>query len=197
MEIDTATAREEVLALMAAAEREPAHSRQVARLALRLHDDLTVLHRGGPTERFLLEAAALLHDIGWSVAPDGKAHHKHSARLIRDWPWTGLPARDVGLVAQIARYHRRSPPGKGHEDFMALSETDRRRVESLAGLLRVADGLDRSHLQKVVDVAAVAGPDQVTVSVHGGDLVEELAAARKKADLAERIYGRAWVIEVA
>lgn len=195
MAIDPATTRTEVFALMAELEPEPAHARQVARLALRLFDDLTELHGGGPRERFLLEAAALLHDIGWSAAPDGKAHHKHSARLIQERAWTGLSTKDVAVVAQIARYHRKSLPVSSHDGFVALPEPDRRRVELLAGLLRIADGLDRSHLQRTVDVEAAGMPDEVCVSVRGTNLGAELAAARKKSDLAIRAYGRAWIID--
>jgi exopolyphosphatase/pppGpp-phosphohydrolase len=197
MDIDLATARAEVFSLMSAMEREPAHVRQVARLALRLYDELMDLHGGGAPQRFLLESAALLHDIGWSVAPDGASHHKHSARLILEGAWVGLPAPEVAQVAQIARYHRKSLPQAEHVAFMALSETDRGWVEKLAGLLRIADGLDRTHRQKVADLSAETGPDEVLVVVRGGGLEEELVAGRKKSDLAERAYGRKWIIREA
>jgi exopolyphosphatase/pppGpp-phosphohydrolase len=192
--MDLGAAWAEVSSLMSAMEREPAHARQVARLALRLYDDLMDLHGGGATERFLLESAALLHDIGWSVSPDGTAHHKHSARLIQERVWTGLPGREVAMLAQIARYHRKSLPQTEHGAFMALSETDRRWVEKLAGLLRVADGLDRTHRQKVADLSAETGSNEVMVTVRGGVLEGELAAAQKKSDLAVRVYGREWII---
>jgi exopolyphosphatase/guanosine-5'-triphosphate,3'-diphosphate pyrophosphatase len=77
---------------------------------------------------------------------------------------------------------------------MALSETDRRWVEKLAGLLRVADGLDRTHRQKVADLSAETGSNEVMVTVRGGVLEGELAAAQKKSDLAVRVYGREWII---
>ena len=87
-------------ALLARHEREPEHARQVARLALELHDALRPIHGQGARERELLECAALLHDIGWSAtAPDGKGHHKASARLIRESTWETLTQREVRCVA--------------------------------------------------------------------------------------------------
>lgn len=186
-------ARSEILVLMEDADPEPTHSRQVARLAERLFDELSALHGCGPEERFHLEAAALLHDTGWSVCPDGKGHHKASADLIRNRLWRGLDAREVALVAQIARYHRKSLPHAGHSGFMALSAEDRLRVEKLAALLRIADGLDRKHLQRVADLEARIDEAAVRITVFGQDLAEELAMADGKADLARKTFGRTWL----
>jgi exopolyphosphatase/guanosine-5'-triphosphate,3'-diphosphate pyrophosphatase len=127
------------------------------------------------------------------MARDGKGHHKESARLIREAVWTGFRADEVAVLAQIARYHRKSLPSEEHGDFMALGAEERERVRRLAALLRVADGLDRQHLQKVTEIRAEPAAGQVTVLVVGAGLAEELAAARKKADLAEQVFGRRWV----
>lgn len=172
-------------------EPEPEHVRQVASLAVRLFDQLTGIHSLRADERGWLEAAALLHDVGWSVAPGGKGHHKESARLISSAPWAALKAREVAIIAQTARYHRKSLPDPAHEGFVALEEGDRQIVNQLAGLLRIADGLDRQHLAKVTAVQVQASDAGITVAVSGtGDLSEELAAAAMKADLAERVFGR-------
>ncbi len=181
----------EVALFMLAHEPEPEHVRQVAMLALALFDQLRTLHGLGPAERDLLEAAALLHDTGWSVARDGKGHHKESARLIASFPWETLDQREVAIVAQTARYHRKSLPGPSHDGFMALAEKDRVIVFKLAALLRVADGLDRQHLTKVAAVAVKVAEEVVTLTVQAkGDVSAELAAAAEKADLAERVFGR-------
>ena len=108
--MNTTAARAEFLATLRRLEPEPPHVLQVARLALRLFDELAALHQLGGEERVLLEAAACLHDIGWSVAPDGARHHKESARLIRAQRWEHFSAAHVECIALIARYHRKSPP---------------------------------------------------------------------------------------
>ena len=176
---------------MSRLEPEPPHVLHVARLALRLFDGLPVLHQLGEEDRLLLEAAACLHDIGWSVAPDGTKHHKESARLIRAQRWENFSATPVELIALIARYHRKSPPKLAHEDFVALSEENRTKVSRLAAILRVADGLDRRHLQWVNDLSVRISPGQIIVLLDTTDLVEvEVNAARNKADLFRTVFAR-------
>ena len=195
--MNTAAARAEFLAVMRRLEPEPPHVLQVARLALRLFDELVELHRLGEEERVLLEAAACLHDIGWSVAPDGAKHHKESARLIRAQRWENFSAAQVELIALIARYHRKSPPKLEHEDFAALNVENRTKVSRLAATLRVADGLDRRHLQRVHDLSVRVSPGQVVVTLDASDPVEmEITAARNKADLFGMVFERELVVEV-
>jgi len=193
----TADAREEVLALMQGLEEEPHHVRHVADLALQLFDELGDLHGLSAQDRFLLEAAALLHDIGWSVARDGSGHHRESARLIREHQWQHLPQSAVTLIAQIARYHRKTPPTLEHEEFAALSPAERHRVQQLAAFLRIADGLDRSHHQYVRRVRALILADQIRLQVHSDrPCSREIGAAEKKSDLAVAIFRQPFVFAV-
>jgi len=172
-------------ALLALHEREPEHARQVARLALELHDTLRPIHGQGARERELLECAALLHDIGWSVtAPDGKGHHKASARLIRESTWEALTPDEVRCVAAVARYHRKALPDPEHEELQGLSAADRARVAWMAACLRTADGLDRRHLQAVDSVSARRGSGGIELRVVAlGSIDDELSAADRKSDL--------------
>src|SRR4051812_21657341 len=102
--------RQEFLGFMNELETEPEHVLHVAKLALLLFDQLRELHGLAGQDRLILEAAACLHDIGWSITPGGEEHHKASARLIRERAWKSLDRPTVDLVALIARYHRRSLP---------------------------------------------------------------------------------------
>ena len=188
--------RAEVLALMHRLETEPEHTLHVARLTLRLFDDLRPEHGWGDTDRLLLEAAACLHDIGWSVAKDGARHHKESARLIREHNWQTLDPADVNLVALIARYHRKALPHTDHAEFALLPAAEQRRVEELAALLRVGDALDRQHLQKVKSLVARRLPGKIWVKLDSPRAVEdEIRTALKKADLARRVFECEWLFE--
>ncbi len=182
----------EIDALLARYEEEPEHAAQVAALADDLFLALAPWHGRGDLDRRRLRTAALLHDIGWSQTPDGKGHHKESARLIAAWPWATLPPAEVGLVAQIARYHRKSLPHAGHAPYLALSEADRRTVSVLGGLLRIADALDRTHTRRVAAVRAEIAPEAIRLLVtpHARDWDAERRAAEKKKDLLEREAGR-------
>lgn len=161
---------------------DEAHGRQVARLAVSLFDQLHRLHGLGAADRKALLAAALLHDIGQIVSY--RRHHKHSMYFILNSELPGLPDEDVPIVALIARYHRRAEPSDEHELWTALKEDDRARVRKLAAILRVADALDREHLQRVERVEARIEKDRLTLDLTGrGDLLLEHWAIRRKAKM--------------
>lgn len=165
------------------------HSEHVTELALSLFDQTTELHGLGPAERELLEYAALLHDVGYAVAQS--AHHKHSLYLIRNADLDGFTPRELGIMANVARYHRKALPAGHHADYMALSGDDRRIVRRLGALLRVADGLDLDHLQLVSKVTVAGLGDPVRLELVARDTPDlSLWAAERNADLFEREFGR-------
>ncbi|MFC6801702.1 HD domain-containing protein [Deinococcus caeni] len=164
------------------------HSRQVAALSRALLD---ALHAAGEPvdheDRSLLTAAGALHEVGQIVAQS--AHHKHSAYLIRHAELRGFSPREIELIAQLARYHRKSPPKASHAEFMALGAGDRDRVTRLAAVLRVADGLDRSHAGAArLEGLRRAADGSWELSVSGVTPLD-LAGARDKADLWARVFG--------
>ncbi len=174
--------------LMAQMDPDPPHALQVSRLALNLFDQLVPIHGFGKEERLLLECAALLHDIGWTTRPS--AHHKGSRDAILGEELNGLDSRQQVIVALVARYHRKSLPSRRHAHYEELAEADRRLVRVLAAILRLADGLDRSHTNNV---------EIITCTIHRGTLHlglvtrdypdAELYGLKKKADLFEEEFG--------
>jgi exopolyphosphatase/guanosine-5'-triphosphate,3'-diphosphate pyrophosphatase len=190
---------QESLALRARYDEEPSHSDQVAKLALELHDGLQDWHAYPPRARELLHSAALLHDIGWSQTPDGKGHHKESARLIREYKWKHLLPEERELVAQIARYHRKAPPQPDHEDFQALKPSARKTVMILGGVLRLADALDRTHTGRITGVVRVEiARDAITVRVKAnGTWNAERATFEAKADMLQLAAKREVLVESA
>ena len=114
-------------------------------------------------ERVLLEAAALLHDIGTFIAASG--HHKHSWYLIRASDVVGLAADERELVALVARYHRRSHPKRTHPGFEQLTREDRDVVLRLAAILRLADALDREHQAKMARIEVRLGKNGVELTL--------------------------------
>lgn len=164
-----------------------AHARQVASLAQALLAGLEAAGESFPAEaRSLLTAAAGLHEVGQIVAQS--SHHKHSAYLIRHAGLRGFSPREIDLIAQLARYHRKSPPKPSHPEFMALPPADRALVSRLAAVLRVADGLDRSHAgqTRVRHLSRDAGG--WTLSVEGATPLDQ-EGAEAKADLWTREFG--------
>jgi CHAD domain-containing protein len=118
------------------------HSRLVTQLALQLYDGLVrdrILHAGKSTRR-ILEAAALLHDVGRSRAKQG--HHKDSYRLIRKMvPPLGWTLQDLRAVAAVARFHCGALPRSGHKCLAQLPPSRRSAIVRLAGILRLANAV--------------------------------------------------------
>lgn len=167
---------------------DEAHGTLVARLAVKLFDDLAVRHRLGPRDRTLLHAAALLHDVGDFVRYEG--HHKHSYYLIANTDIMGMTPAERAIVANVARYHRKSPPELNHDNFRALPPKDRGKVKAMAAILRIADALDREHRGKVADVTARVEGEALALEVSGqtGRELEEWTV-RAKAGLFKEAFG--------
>src|SRR4051794_32525100 len=110
--------RRSVLELARRYNWEQPHSEHVTRLCLQLFDQLTHLHGLGQRERELIEFGALLHDIGWHIS--GKKHHCHSLYLILHGNLKGFDDEEVRVIANVARYHRKSPPKPSHEEYASL-----------------------------------------------------------------------------
>ncbi len=166
------------------------HADHVAALALRLFDALGPLHGLGFHQRFLLEIAARLHEVGLYVS--NRSHHKHSMYLIQNSELFGVRQEDLLLIALIARYHRKSPPLPTHPGYGALPRNQRVVVQKLAAILRVADALDRAHRRRIRDVEVRPRGDRLVLLAPGaGDLTIERMALREKGRMFEELFGMA------
>ena len=184
--------RERVASALALGRRvrfDEAHARRSADLALRIFDRTARVAGLRREDRDLLEMAALLHDVGIVVSPI--KHHRHSAYLIRESELAGVTPEDQEVIAQVARYHRRGLPRDGHAEFDALSPRQRRRVALLAGILRIADALDRDRANPLEGIEVRLRGDEVRIRLLGdGDRLLESWAADRKKDLLEKELGR-------
>jgi len=164
------------------------HSHHVAHLATLLFDRTQPLHGLGEVEREWLEYAAILHDIGYLI--HSRQHHKHAYYLIKNSDLYGLTAEEVEMVANIARYHRRALPHDKHDTLKALPARQRRTLEMLSALLRIADGLDRSHFSVIQNLDVTLGTPLTIMLRTTGDPELEIWAARTRADLFEKVFKR-------
>jgi exopolyphosphatase/guanosine-5'-triphosphate,3'-diphosphate pyrophosphatase len=164
------------------------HCAHVASLATAMFDQLREPY-GMPEEgRDVLLAATLLHDVGYLI--NHAKHHKHAYHLIMHAELGGFSAREVELIANVARYHRRAFPKKSHENFARLDPDDQRLVRQLAGILRVADGLDRTHTQAVSGVRCEVSAHRARVAVLSPRSPRvELWDAERKAGLFQQAFG--------
>ncbi|MBD3181402.1 HD domain-containing protein, partial [Candidatus Poribacteria bacterium] len=178
-----------IMELAQSCEYEAVHTKQVTDLALRLFDELRPVHYLDEKEKFWLQAGALLHDIGWIEGQKG--HHKTSLRIILGNSILTMDNHERLVIGSIARYHRKALPKMKHSHYNALHPIERQTVSMLAGILRVADGLDRTHQSIVRDLKCDINKNKITIicSVDSPAGIEHQAAL-KKSDLMEKVFKR-------
>jgi exopolyphosphatase/guanosine-5'-triphosphate,3'-diphosphate pyrophosphatase len=186
--------RRSIEALAAKFAGENGHGQQVARIALALFDASARALRLRSSSREILEYAALLHDIGHAI--DHDRHHRHTYYLIRNAELLGFAPGEVEMIAYLARAHRKQSPKLGDPELRSLRAAHRRQLRGLAAILRLADGLDRTHFGAVRGLAAELDDDCLVVRIDGagGDVDLDLWAGHRRSDLLSRLLGRPVVI---
>ena len=167
----------------------PEHAQQVARLALSIFDQTRSAHGLGEREREWLEYSGLLHDIGVQISYE--RHHRHSYYLIKNGDLRGFEPHETEVIALVARYHRQAMPKKSHEGYSELTPKLRKTVKRLSAMVRLAEGLDRSHAQTVSAVDLYPRPDGYLARLRTtGDAELEMWAAHRHVDALEQILGK-------
>jgi exopolyphosphatase/guanosine-5'-triphosphate,3'-diphosphate pyrophosphatase len=170
------------------------HATSVARYALELFDQTRSLHNLGLEQRLLLEVSALLHDIGNFVSLAD--HHKHTQYLLMANPVIGLNPSQMKIVANVARYHRKSMPKPQHEEYNALPSRDRVLVSKLAAILRLADAMDHEHGERIRTFVTEYKKPKFTIKLQGdGDLLLERWSLLKKSEMFEKVFSVKFGIE--
>jgi len=171
------------------------HAQQVARLALNIFDQTRSVHGLGDKEREWLEFGALLHDVGVHISYE--RHHRHSYYLIKNGDLRGFDPLEIEVIALIARYHRQATPKKSHEGYGDLKGATRKTVKTLAAMVRLAEGLDRSHAQALAGIDLYPRGDDYLARLRAtGDAELELWAAHRHVAPLEALLGKPIRFEV-
>jgi exopolyphosphatase/guanosine-5'-triphosphate,3'-diphosphate pyrophosphatase len=172
------------------------HAQQVARIALNIFDQTRSVHGLTDKEREWLEYGALLHDVGVHISYE--RHHRHSYYLIKNGDLRGFAPQEIEVMALIARYHRQATPKKSHEGYGDLGGSLRRTVKTLSSMVRLAEGLDRSHAQALTGLDLYPrGDDYLARLRANGDAELELWAAHRHVAPLEQVLGKPIRFEVA
>ncbi len=184
--------RQSVLRMAELYHEDLGHIQAATDLSLELFDQLQPVHGLGLSHRDLLEAAGMLHNVGLFVSH--AAHHRHSYYVIRNTDQlSGFTDREIELIAQVARYHRKSAPKARHAEFQALAAADQGVVRTLAGMLRIAIALDRTRQGAVEGLAVDVGDDAIAITAHvpaGVDYSLEDYTANQRCGLLTSATGR-------
>ncbi|MBN2545832.1 MAG: HD domain-containing protein [Spirochaetes bacterium] len=164
------------------------HAVKVTDIAVKLFNETKEIHRLGELEKCYLIVASLLHDIGSSISY--RSHHKHSLYIIKALNFFSLNTNQINIIANIARYHRKSSPKNSHADYTQLSLYDRMIVLKLSSILRIADSLDNTHLQQIDDIKIeIEGTNLLIIANVKDNYLSEFFSFEYKKELFEDIFG--------
>ncbi|MBO5137820.1 MAG: HD domain-containing protein [Spirochaetaceae bacterium] len=164
------------------------HAQYVRMISLKLFDSLQTELGLEERGRLLLEVAAILHDIGMFIRADN--HEEHSMYIINHSDIFGLNRDDVSIISQVAYYHRGRHRPQDSVQYAMSSRADRILILKLTAILRLADALDRGHLQKINDFSIVFHSDSLEIKcLNSHNLVLERVAVAQKTDVFESVFG--------
>ncbi len=178
--------RRQIISLARRCHYSEVHSHHVAQLAGELFEQTQMLHQLGEREREWLEYGAILHDIGYLITADG--HHKHSYYIISHSKLDGFSAEEREMIANITRFHRKSLPKKDQKTLNMFSARGKKTIMMLSALLRIADGLDRSHFGVIQHVKVKILDSVKIILTTLGDPELEIWTAQERKDLFEKVF---------
>jgi exopolyphosphatase/guanosine-5'-triphosphate,3'-diphosphate pyrophosphatase len=186
---------ESVMHVAALTPGETDHAEHSTELALQLFEQTSGRHGLDASYEELLEAAGFLANVGLIVSHD--RHHLHSYYVIRNSDaLTGFSDEEIELIAQVARYHRKSAPKPTHTEFAALGADAQHVVRVLAGMLRIGVALDRTRTAVVRDLMVSDSKHRLVIALDGdGDLSLERYTAEARKALLEEALGVEIVFE--
>lgn len=165
------------------------HPNEVRKLSMMIFDGVNGTLKEMPNkQRKLLEAAALLHDIGYYI--DSKGHNKHSQQMIIEHGLENFTGYETEMIACICRYHRGGlPDKKEHEIYSDFDKKDRKTIKRLAGILKIADGLDRAHINLIKNIKIAYDEENNITEIYlipnNVDYRPDISYAIRKKDLFE------------
>jgi len=164
------------------------HAECVRIIATKIYDalkDEVVLEEHA---RLLLEIAAILHDIGSFIRYQN--HNIHSNYIIRNSEIFGLSKKDITIVSEIAKYHKGNSIPQDEDSFLMLPRSDRMTILKLTAILRIADAMDRGHIQKFSDFSIKIQQDSMIIHTKNSEnTVLEKIALNEKAGMFESVFG--------
>ena len=168
---------------------EPKHQEQVLRFAEQLFDRMKKLHGLRKRERLLLQIAALVHDVGTYL--NASHHAENSEKIILADEIDGLTPSEIAMTAVISHYHADVIPRLVLNHDTGLDVDEQIIAVKLAAILRLADALDDSRLQKIDHIAVSMNDDPIVVTGYSHErLYLEQWTFNAKADLFQHVFGR-------
>ncbi|MDY6820241.1 MAG: hypothetical protein SVN78_01290 [Deferribacterota bacterium] len=155
------------------------HAKIVTKFALNIFDNIKAIHSLKNKERFLLEAASIMHEVGYFI--NARDHEEHSYHIIKSLSMPGLSKESINIIALISLLHRDNPYISHEDKLYDLNISERLIVYKLASILKIADSLDASHKNIVSDIDVIQGDGRLKIVARSWThpFLEELAFSKK------------------
>lgn len=163
-------------------------SETLEKIALTIFDSMKKVHGLGKRERLLLQISTILHDCGKYISMVNLGECSYS--IIMATEIIGLSHLEREIVANVVKYN--------HLDFDYYENMERQqmidkksylKIAKLTAILRLANGLDRSHKQKFRNVKISLKEDELIMTVDTTeDITLEKGLFGARADFFEEVY---------
>lgn len=164
------------------------HSIYVEKISLSIFDQTCRIHKLGKRERLYLQVASRLHDVGNFI--DTSDHENQSYNIVISQDIMGFSYTELLIIANITRYHSFIVPSENHYNYFILSEKNKMVVSVLSAILKIAEALDTSHLQKIEEIKLSLSGNLLYFNVTSkDDLALEEWSFKKKANFFEEVLG--------
>ena len=157
------------------------------RITMTIFDSMKKIHGLGNREKLYLRIAALLHDCGKfiSMMDIGET----SYHIIMATEMIGLSHMEREIVANIVRYNHSPFVYEDLTGGSSLTGEAYLTMAKLTAILKVANGLDRSHKQKLKGVKAVLKDNELILTIDTQeDILLEKGLFKKRADFFREVY---------
>lgn len=143
---------------------EKAHAAYVEKISSEIFDKTYKWHRLSDKDKLYLQVAAILHDTGNYVSHS--EHGTHSYNIIRTQNIMGFSDRDLEVIANIARYHTSKIPAYSDTNYYSLDHREKIIVSKLSAILKIAESMDVTHLQKIDHIDTTVSNDILYMKLH-------------------------------
>lgn len=163
-------------------------SETLENIALTIFDSMKKVHGLGKRERLLLSLATMLHDCGKYISMSNLGECSYNIILYTEI--IGVSHIEREIVANVVKYNHLK---FGYYDIMAQSsKLDKQAyltIAKLTAILKLANGLDRSHKQKFKDIKISLKDHDLIISVKtNDDITLEKGMLGHRSDFFEEVF---------
>lgn len=145
----------------------PNHTQAVRLCSEKIFDKTKSFHGLDNNKKLLLDLAAILHDCGHYVT--AKHPLRATYHLLQDLSIYGITRQDRLITAFIAGFSEFDTPDFSQPEFLSLSEETKLVISKLTAIFRLANALDKSHMQKAIDIKVKTNGEKMTVTALCND----------------------------